>query len=150
MSTSTILPVIHPIEGEFHPESLSKLYTAIVDALHRVEHLREHADGAPGPVLEAFRELHERHSRDLAADMAGHGHPPREEGTMHDLFQRLGEVGSGSGDGALRHLLDEERDVIAAYNNALEQGGPPDTIELLRHQREELGALVSEHDARLK
>lgn len=153
MSTSTILPVIHPVEGEIHPDSLARLYSTILDASHDIDHLRRHADDSTAPVLDAFGEIHERHLHDLAAEMAGKGHPPEEEGTVGGLVRsgmdRLNDLFASPGDRVLETLLDNEHEVIGAYNAALEAGGPPDTIELLQHQREELGALVARHDARL-
>lgn len=153
MSPSTILPIIQPVEGEIHPDSLARLHATIVDASRDIDHLRRHADTSTAPVLEAFAEVHERHLHDLVTEMVGKGHPPEEEGTVQGLvragMERLNDLVASPGDRVLETLLDNEHEVIGAYNAALEAGGPPDTLELLQHQREEFGALVARHDARL-
>ena len=153
MSTSTILPVIHPVEGELDVDSLARLHTAIVDTAEGVDHLRGHADAAATPVLDSFRELHVRHDRELAAEMSGKGHPPSSEGAFHHLVhsgaERLRDLFDTPGDPILHQLLDNERQLLEAYNSASERGGPSDTIGLLQRQREEVGALVVKHDSRL-
>ena len=153
MSTSTILPVIHPVEGEIHVDSLARVHTAIVDATEGIDHLRGHADAATTQALDSFKELHVRHDRELAAEMSGKGHPPSSKGTFHHLvhsgMERLRDLFETPGDHILHQLLDNERHVLETYNDALERGGPGDTIGLLQRQREELGALVVEHDYRL-
>ena len=148
MSTSTILPVIHPIEGELDADTLGRLHTAVADAVDGVEKMRRDADSTTGAVLDTFRDLHTRHHRELTAEMAGHGHPPDADGSFHVSGGQRLRFG-GSEDDMLQQLLDNERHVLEAYNAALESGGPPDTIELLQRQREELGNLVVMHDSRL-
>ena len=153
MSTSTILPVIHPVEGELHTDSLAHLHTALADATDGIEKLRTEADASTAPVFEAFAEMHRRHDRELTAEMVGKGHAPGDEGTFHHLVQSsretLRHLFESPGEDALHHLLDNERKVLEAYNHALEQGGPSETVGLLQRQREELGNLVIKHDSRL-
>ena len=64
-------------------------------------------------------------------------------------MERLRDHFETPGDHILHQLLDNERKLLEAYNSALEQGGPGDTIGLLQRQREEVGALVVKHDSRL-
>ncbi|MBM9595581.1 DUF2383 domain-containing protein [Roseitranquillus sediminis] len=150
MSTSTILPVIQPVEGDPHPESLAKLHTAIVDARNADESFGDRADAGLAALLAEFRALHDEHDRQLAMAMARHGHPPDEGGSftiyLHEGVARLRDFfGRGDGD-ARAQLIDGERHVIEAYNEALRRGQPADVNELLQRQREELAEMIVRHD----
>ena len=150
MSTSTILPVIQPVEADLHPESLAKLHTAIVDAKHGDKSFGDRAEPGVAPMLAEFRAMHDRHERELATAMARHAHPPDEHGSftsyIHGGLAWLRDKFGGVDRDAAPQILDGERHVIEAYNDALRRGQPRDVIELLQKQREELGALVAQHD----
>ena len=85
MSTSTILPVIHPVEGDLHPQSLARVHTSVIDARNGQEALAERAEPDIRPVVEAFRDIHERHARELATCMIRHGQSPDDDGSFMTL-----------------------------------------------------------------
>jgi hypothetical protein len=147
MTTSTIMPVVQPVEGEMHPASLAHLHTAIADARDAADGQLERADGGQRTMLEAFRDLHARHDRELVTAMGGHGHHPDDDGSFGSMLQqgigRLRDMFSGS---EPDRIIDAEREVMSAYNHAMTHGGPDDVLGLLSRQMEELEALIGKHD----
>ena len=150
MSTSTILPAVQPVEGDLHPQSLAHLHTTIVDAVHGHESFLARAQPDIAPMLKAFRDLHAEHDRQLAGHMARHRQDPDGEGgflsLVHEGMARLRDWFGDVDKDVQPQIIDGERRVLKAYNEALEHGQPADVNELLVHQREELAALIERHD----
>ncbi len=150
MTTSSIMPVIQQVEGEMHPASLAHLHQAIVDAHDANEAFARNAEPDVRAMLTAFRDLHDRHDRELVTAMAGHGHHPDEGGgfasLMHKGVARLRDMFGDSDDRVVERMIDGEREVVGAYNHALMHGGPDDIVGLLQRQLEELERLIERHD----
>lgn len=150
MSTSTIMPVIQPVEGQVHSASLAHLHAAVRDAQEANARFAEDAGPEERPMLVAFRDLHARHDRELVSEIAGHGHDPDDQGFFSSLFDdgigRLRDMFRGVHHGDTREILDHERKVFDAYNAAIDNGGPDDVIGLLQRQMEELDVLLTRHD----
>lgn len=150
MSTSTILPAVQPIEGDLHPRSLAHLHTTIVDARNGHDAFIERAEPDIRPMLTEFREIHDRHDAELAARMARHGQAPDAGGgfmsLVHGSIARLRDAFGDVDREIAPQVIDGERKVLEAYNDALEKGQPQDVNDLLVQQREELAALIDRHE----
>ena len=150
MTTSTILPAIQPIEGDLHPRSLAHLHTTIVDARQGHESFLERAEPDIREMLTGFRDLHARHDRELVGHMARHRQEPDEGGSfaslVHEGAARLRDWFGGVDRDVAPQVVDGERHVLEAYNDALRHGQPADVNDLLVRQREELAQLVDRYD----
>ncbi len=150
MSTSTILPTVQPVEGDLHSRSLAHLHTTIIDAIHGHESFLERAEPDIAPMLTEMRDMHARHDRELAGHMARHGQEPDESGgflsLVHEGMARLRDTFGDVDKDVRPQIIDGERRVLEAYNDALSHGQPTDVNELLVQQRDELAALVDRYE----
>lgn len=146
MSTSTILPATQPVEGDLHAQSLARLHTTIVDAMNGHESFLERAEDDLRPMLTEFHDMHARHDRELAGHLSRHGQEPDSDGgfmsIVHEGMARLRDMFGDVDRDLAPQIADGERKVLEAYNDALENGQPADTNEMLMRQREELAALI--------
>ncbi|WP_333829296.1 DUF2383 domain-containing protein [Pararhodobacter sp.] len=150
-------PIPHPPRS-IHPkiedapqgvEELTELHTRLVDTIAGFEKMVEKAEPAFRPVAIAFKAMHSAHARAVGEMLVEDGHDPAQDGSLFGAVNR-GLVAVRSwfdeiDENVMSALVQGEKHVLEAYEEAIAQTDVPQRREALTAMRDEQIAVMDRH-----
>jgi hypothetical protein len=122
--------------------------TRTLDALAGFEKMAEYAEPGFAPIVEAFRDLHQRHGDRLTRILSDAGHALGSEGSLMGTVNRAvvatRAVFDDIDEDVLKQIHSGEQNVVAAYQDALGAGLPQGSRDEIARMLSELEALLDD------
>lgn len=147
--TAAAAPTASPAPDDERVRLIGETHTRVLDTIAGFEKVVEKAEPDFKSVAETYLYLHRKHERDLAAYLTKCGYEPANDGsffgTVNKAVVEMRSWFEDVSDNIMDRIIQGEKHVIEAYENARSVGQTVDANAMLTRHIEDIDALMHKH-----